>query len=739
VDGLRVRVSLYAAALVTGGAFSILFTGEISEGVESFSSPGKALLVMLGAALVALLVGSAGRYRFVLVFPATALYALLAVYGRPPLFSLSAWKELTARIAADVYEAASIMYVEPVPYDLTPGLLVSLIPVVMVVVAFSVSATLYEESPVISVTVLGLTIGVLSTISFEDGAGPFFFLFLICAVALLLAAGPAERAGRIGWPGVVAGLAVVALVLALPRAPLAEKTLSTGLIDWTHIGTGGTSRLDVQADVGDYLTAGRDAELMRVHSPEPLLWRAGTLDYFDGVRWSDTTQPGDDDGEEIAPGIETHSVVQSVEILDAEADRVFGGYRIVVVSLDSAQQNSDSSWSLSTPLTEGDYYRVLSEIPQPSEEQLQSAGTSYPSGVRERFLQLPENRPEVLAETAQKIQDDYSPDNPYETARAIERYLLYDGGFTYNLDADFRRADRAIEEFLGDGKEGFCTQFATSMALLARELDVPSRVVYGATPGRETGTDEYVVTGTNMHTWVEVYFPGVGWYPFDGGQRSAPGEPRRGAGSLPRATRPAPGRSAGRPADPSRAPADPRGRRILLCNAREAPRVARLRGCRGPAARRRAARQAPAPRPRTSRGPLPGPHGTPARRAAAWQGDSGRLPGPHPDRAHNPPRRRGGRRGGAVRRVRPGVLGSPLLRTPQPGHLPRPPRGGEGHGPSPALAATARLPQPRLPPLQGQAQPRRPQNAARQGASGEEGAESALTYTGCGVIIFVRN
>jgi hypothetical protein len=24
-----------------------------------------------------------------------------------------------------------------------------------------------------------------------------------------------------------------------------------------------------------------------------------------------------------------------------------------------------------------------------------------------------------------------------------------------------------------------------------------------------------VVTGTNMHTWVEIYFPGVGWYPFD--------------------------------------------------------------------------------------------------------------------------------------------------------------------------------------------------------------------------------
>jgi hypothetical protein len=53
------------------------------------------------------------------------------------------------------------------------------------------------------------------------------------------------------------------------------------------------------------------------------------------------------------------------------------------------------------------------------------------------------------------------------------------------------------------------------MALLLREQGIPARVVYGATTGREAGPDEYVVTGSNMHTWVEVYFPGVGWYPFD--------------------------------------------------------------------------------------------------------------------------------------------------------------------------------------------------------------------------------
>jgi hypothetical protein len=54
------------------------------------------------------------------------------------------------------------------------------------------------------------------------------------------------------------------------------------------------------------------------------------------------------------------------------------------------------------------------------------------------------------------------------------------------------------------------------MVLLLRESGVPSRVVYGSTAGQDSDDPgEYVVTGGNMHTWVEAYFPGVGWYPFD--------------------------------------------------------------------------------------------------------------------------------------------------------------------------------------------------------------------------------
>jgi transglutaminase-like putative cysteine protease len=523
MSGLGTRLWLYGAALATGSAFCILFTGETYDGddggfgalsVVTVIAGHKALLPLLLAAAVAALVGSAGRWRFVLLLPAIAAYTVVAVYGTD-LFSVSGWQEFLRIMWGDVYGAANTMYVQPVPYDLAPGLFVVLVPLVMILVAFATSATLYEQSPVISVAVLGLTIGVLSTISFEDGAGPFFAVFLVCAVRLFLSAGGAGPDGP-GRPAVLGGAIVVALVLLVPRMPFSDETVSTGLIDWTRIGTGGTSRLGVQADVGDYLTAGREAELLRIRSSEPLLWRGGTMDYFDGVRWSDTTQAGADDGEEIAPDVETRPVLQRVQVLNAQTDLIFGAYKIVRTSeYLGATPNSDGSWSRDEPFEEGDSYEVLSEIPQPTGAQLRGAGSDYPSTVEEKFLQLPEDTPPVVSETAKKVQRRYDPATPYDRARAIEQYLIYDGGFTYNLDVSYRRADKAVEEFLGEGKEGFCTQFSTSMALLLRDMNVPSRVVYGSTSGEEVSQGEYLVRGSNMHTWVEAYFPGVGWYPFN--------------------------------------------------------------------------------------------------------------------------------------------------------------------------------------------------------------------------------
>ena len=63
---------------------------------------------------------------------------------------------------------------------------------------------------------------------------------------------------------------------------------------------------------------------------------------------------------------------------------------------------------------------------------------------------------------------------------------------------------------------GYCQQFAGAMGLMLRMVGIPSRVVSGFAPGaldQERGV--YEVRDTDAHSWVEVYFRGIGWVTFD--------------------------------------------------------------------------------------------------------------------------------------------------------------------------------------------------------------------------------
>ena len=58
-------------------------------------------------------------------------------------------------------------------------------------------------------------------------------------------------------------------------------------------------------------------------------------------------------------------------------------------------------------------------------------------------------------------------------------------------------------------------QYATAMALLAREIGIPARVVMGFYPDEEQQGPVFEATGDTLHAWVEVAFEGHGWVPFD--------------------------------------------------------------------------------------------------------------------------------------------------------------------------------------------------------------------------------
>jgi hypothetical protein len=68
-------------------------------------------------------------------------------------------------------------------------------------------------------------------------------------------------------------------------------------------------------------------------------------------------------------------------------------------------------------------------------------------------------------------------------------------------------------------RTGYCEQFAAAMAVMARTLDIPSRVVWGFTPGsvvtQSNGTEKIVVRDRNAHAWVEIWIDQVGWVQFD--------------------------------------------------------------------------------------------------------------------------------------------------------------------------------------------------------------------------------
>ena len=69
-----------------------------------------------------------------------------------------------------------------------------------------------------------------------------------------------------------------------------------------------------------------------------------------------------------------------------------------------------------------------------------------------------------------------------------------------------------VEHFLESGK-GYCTYFASAMAVMSRGIGVPSRFVIGY--GLVRDGKNYAAYTDNAHAWVECYFRGVGWVPFD--------------------------------------------------------------------------------------------------------------------------------------------------------------------------------------------------------------------------------
>ena len=116
-----------------------------------------------------------------------------------------------------------------------------------------------------------------------------------------------------------------------------------------------------------------------------------------------------------------------------------------------------------------------------------------------------------LAAIASSIVADATTD--YDRAVALQDHLRDGPSFRYTLEVPEQTSSDAVLDFLEDGR-GYCVQFATAMATMARSLGMPARLAVGYLPGRLEG-GRYVVRGRDAHAWPEIYFTGLGWVRFE--------------------------------------------------------------------------------------------------------------------------------------------------------------------------------------------------------------------------------
>ncbi|MGZ4375812.1 MAG: transglutaminase-like domain-containing protein, partial [Gaiellaceae bacterium] len=104
--------------------------------------------------------------------------------------------------------------------------------------------------------------------------------------------------------------------------------------------------------------------------------------------------------------------------------------------------------------------------------------------------------------------------SPYAAAVALEAWFRSTGGFTYSEQPGSTPGLPPLVAFVTDTKTGYCQHFAGAMAVMLRLLGIPARVAAGFVPGRYHD-DFWQVSDHDAHTWVEVWFRGYGWLPFD--------------------------------------------------------------------------------------------------------------------------------------------------------------------------------------------------------------------------------
>lgn len=158
-------------------------------------------------------------------------------------------------------------------------------------------------------------------------------------------------------------------------------------------------------------------------------------------------------------------------------------------------------------------YDVVSWATDVNADQLNTASDQYPDAIRAAYLQLPATLPQRVRDLAHQITSGAA--TPYAQALRLQTYLRETRPYRLDVPPPPSGQD-AVDYFLFNAPGGFCSYYASAMAVMLRVEGIPARVVAGYTTGEfDYELNAYRVPASAAHAWVEVYFPDYGWVEFE--------------------------------------------------------------------------------------------------------------------------------------------------------------------------------------------------------------------------------
>jgi transglutaminase-like putative cysteine protease len=251
------------------------------------------------------------------------------------------------------------------------------------------------------------------------------------------------------------------------------------------------------------------------------------LDEFDGTSWSASDRdlppsnrvsgpmPAAPGLSPRTPRVEHRSSLSITDELEstwlptpypATVVDVPGDWRYSLATLDLISVDGD---------TRGLEYDVVGLELDPAAEQLVSAPPP-PRELLTAGTALPATMPQWIEDLATDVTSEAQ--SPFERAVLLQDWFRVDGGFDYSLRRGSGSGIEQLETFLGTGADsrvGYCEQFASAMAMMARTLGLPARVAVGFLRAESSPDGSWVYSSYDLHSWPELYFEGTGWIRFE--------------------------------------------------------------------------------------------------------------------------------------------------------------------------------------------------------------------------------